>query len=100
MKSLLKPAFYFCLLAMVAADFYIWSQVPVNHTPYRLLSDFECVSPDKAGKVSIVPGDDSTLSRPGAQAVASLVSTSARSKTTANMPETVSKGSNSCRSRK
>jgi len=64
MKSLVKPAFYLCLLAMVAADFYIWSQVPVSHTPYRLLSDFERISPEKTSTVSIVPSDYSTLSRP------------------------------------
>jgi len=63
MKTLNKAAFYLSLLALVAADFYIWSQIPVKHTRCRELSGFECVCSDKVSTVSIVPSDYHSLSR-------------------------------------
>ena len=64
MKPLVKAALYLSLLTLVATDFYIWSQIPVSHTPYRMLNDFDRTSSDKIKTVSIVPSNYSVLSRP------------------------------------
>ncbi|MEA2063608.1 MAG: DUF362 domain-containing protein [Gemmatimonadota bacterium] len=64
MKPWLKAAFFVTLPALVAADLFVWSQAPVEHTRWRMLEDFECISPLKTSTVSIVPSDYSSLDRP------------------------------------
>jgi uncharacterized protein (DUF362 family) len=64
MRPLFRVFLYVSLPALVMADFYIWSQVPVEHTPYRMLSDFESPSSDKNSTVSIIRSDNTNLSNP------------------------------------
>ena len=51
---------------LVAADFAVWSQVPVTHTRWCKLSDFSYDS-SKESTVSIVRSDDTTLPEPASR---------------------------------
>ncbi|MBN2288791.1 MAG: DUF362 domain-containing protein [Candidatus Glassbacteria bacterium] len=64
MKRKPRTLGWLMVAALVAVDLVVWSQVPLEHTPFRMLDDFECSGSNQTGRVGIVPSDYSSLDRP------------------------------------